>query len=321
MKLFLLLRYSFVILCFLLPKSVWAADSPNVIQLLNQMTQSFETLSYDGIFVHSESMRMNSMRVRHLLVDGRQYESLEDLDGDKVEVLRIGNQVICVYPDASMMNTQQQIGLPFKRFKKLESSRLNMGYNMEVDREKSRIAGRSAIQVRLIPKDHYRYGHVFWLDEGNGFLLKHDLITPDGNLLERIQFTSVNFSPDLKQEDFTPTKGSYSKHTIEKLPEHTIRQWKFDWLPAGFSLVWNDARILQHGVHMLLLSDGMATISVFVEPGVSQKPLSILGMGATIAGEKSVRVGKKLYLLTMVGEVPVSTIEKLMSVMMPRSNP
>jgi sigma-E factor negative regulatory protein RseB len=105
---------------------------------------------------------------------------------------------------------------------------------------------------------------------------------------------------------------------VESQPRRIKSLWQFDWLPEGFSLVWPEARSLNHGTSMLLLSDGMATISIFVEPTLQAKAMSMLSMGATIAGERSFKVDDQFYLLTMVGEVPEATIEKLMTVFMPR---
>ncbi|MFT6656762.1 MAG: sigma-E factor negative regulatory protein RseB [Marinomonas primoryensis] len=249
-----------------------------------------------------------------------EYESLVDLDGDKVEVLRIDEKIICVYPNAHVANLRTPRVPPFKRFKNVESNRLIKGYEMIVGTDVSRIAGRNVVTVKLVPKDQYRYGHQFWLDKENHFLLKHDMMKMDGQLLERIQFTSVNFTPDLKHDDFVPKKGSYSEPVLEVQPRRIKNLWRFDWLPEGFSLVWPEARALNHGTSMLLLSDGMTTVSVFVEPIMKPKALSILSMGATMAGERSIKVKDQLYLLTMVGEVPDVTIEKLMNVFMPRAD-
>ena len=292
--------------------------SSEVLQLLSDMTQSFSSLRYEGVFIHLEAMKMNSMRVRHDVMDGIEYESLVDLDGDKIEVLRVDDTVICVYPDATVASVSQPLVPPFKRFKDVDSNRLMQGYKMFVDPNVSRIAGRNAIGVKLIPKDKYRYGHEFWLDQENHFLLKHDMIKTDGKLLESIQFTSVNFSPDLKHEDFVPKQGSYSEHIVKDMPRQIKNLWNFDWLPTGFSLVWSEARALNHGTSMLLLSDGMATVSVFVEPTATVKNMSTFRTGATIAGERSFTIKDQLYLLTIVGEVPQATIEKLMMVFMPR---
>jgi sigma-E factor negative regulatory protein RseB len=326
MKLFMQLRIFLMALCLAVSSVMGASvvvasdTTPDALQLLRSMTQSFSTLSYDGVFVHSEAMNMNSMRVRHDLMGGIEYESLVDLDGDKVEVLRIDDKIICVYPNALVANMRTPLMPPFKRFKNVESDRLMKGYEMLVSPDVSRIAGRNVVKVTLVPKDQYRYGHQFWLDEKNHFLLKHDMMKTDGQLLERIQFTSVNFTPDLKHDDFVPREGSYAEPVVEVQPRRIKNLWQFDWLPEGFSLVWPEARSLNHGTSMLLLSDGMSTVSVFVEPTMKPKAMSILNMGATMAGERSIKVKEQLYLLTMVGEVPEATIEKLMTVFMPRQN-
>ncbi|WP_111640183.1 MucB/RseB C-terminal domain-containing protein [Marinomonas shanghaiensis] len=319
MRLFSLFHVFFTLVCLTISTvSLASSTTPDALHLLRSMTQSFSTLSYDGVFVHSEATNMNSMRVRHDLMGGVEYESLVDLDGDKIEVLRIDDKIISVYPNALVANTRAPLVPPFKRFKDVESERLIKGYDMIVGEHTSRIAGRNVVAVKLVPKDQYRYGHEFWLDKENHFLLKHDMMKTDGELLERIQFTSVNFAPDLKDKDFVPKEGSYAEPVVESQPRRVKNLWQFDWLPDGFSLVWPEARSLNHGTSMLLLSDGMATVSIFVEPTMKAKSMSIISMGATIAGERSIKVKDQLYLLTMVGEVPEPTIEKLMAVFMPR---
>lgn len=321
MRVFFQLRIIFIALCLVVSNVGMASTAaPDALQMLRSMTQSFSALSYEGVFVHSEAMNMNSMRIRHDVTGEIEYESLVDLDGDKVEVLRIDEKIICVYPNAHVANLRTPRVPPFKRFKNVESNRLIKGYEMIVGTDVSRIAGRNVVTVKLVPKDQYRYGHQFWLDKENHFLLKHDMMKMDGQLLERIQFTSVNFTPDLKHDDFVPKKGSYSEPVLEVQPRRIKNLWQFDWLPEGFSLVWPEARALNHGTSMLLLSDGMTTVSVFVEPIMKPKALSILSMGATMAGERSIKVKDQLYLLTMVGEVPDVTIEKLMNVFMPRAD-
>ncbi|TYL48596.1 MucB/RseB C-terminal domain-containing protein [Marinomonas sp. IMCC 4694] len=321
MKIFLPLRRVVLLFCVCASGASLAnITTSHALDLLRSMSQSFSTLSYDGVFVHSEASNINSMRVRHDLMAGVEYESLEDLDGDKVEILRIGDKVISVYPNSLVANMRSPLSTPFKRFRDVDGDRLVKGYEMVTDSQVSRIAGRNVVSVKLIPKDKYRYGHHFWLDEKNHFLLKHDMIKTDGQLLERIQFTSVNFDPDLKQGDFIPKKDRYSEPVLDTQPKRVKSHWQFDWLPEGFSLVWPEARSLESGASMLLLSDGVTTVSVFVESTEQPKALSIFNMGATIAGERTIRVEDKLYLLTMVGEVPEPTIEKLMTVLMPRSN-
>ena len=72
--------------------------------------------------------------------------------------------------------------------------------------------------------------------------------------------------------------------------------------------------------NMMLLSDGVSTVSVFVEETHQKRPQTFMNMGATVAGEQSIKVDDRTYLLTLVGEVPVITIQRLMAVMMPKQN-
>lgn len=306
---------TFVLMSFI---SVGAWATPSGLDWLSRMTDSFESLAYDGVFVHQEAGMMNSMRIRHGLIGGVDYESLEDLDGQRIAVIRADDSIICVFPDKEDYANGYLPGEPFKRFAKLDKERLSRAYDIRITDHSQRIASREAVKVKLMPKDEFRHGHKFWIDKDNGFLLKHDVLDHEGKLLERIQFTSVTFDPDLKEEDFTPSEEAYTRRFIEVEPQIVKRQWQFDWLPTGFELVWQDARQMNPHTNMMLLSDGMSTVSVFVEQTQQKRPQTFMNMGATVAGEQSINVDDKTYLLTMVGEVPAVTIQRLMAVIMPK---
>lgn len=298
--------------------AMWAA--PTGVEWLSRMTESFDSLSYDGVFVHQEAGMMNSMRVRRGLIGGVEYESLEDLDGQRIAVIRIDDSVICVFPEQDSHTLGFVPAEPFRRFQELDKEHLKQAYDIQIVDNSQRIASRHAVKLKLVPKDEYRYGHEFWIDKSTGFLLKHDVIGADNKLLERIQFTSVLFSPDLKEEDFTPNDDSYTQRFVEIEPQVVKREWHFDWLPDGFRLVWQEARQMNSTTNMMLLSDGLSTVSVFVEQTDKKRPQTFMNLGATIAGEKSIQVDDQMYLLTLVGEVPAQTIQRLMAVIMPGSN-
>lgn len=292
-------------------------SSTHAMTRLEQMTEAFTALDYEGVFIYANPKQINSIQVRHQHIAGVEYESLLDLDGDRVQVLRVGDRVICVYPDKNSAS-RAPILTSLQHFDNLPAAQLALGYRFVVAENVARIAGREAIEIKLEPKDEYRYGHIFWLDAQNNFLLKHVTLSTTGQPLERMQFTSVNFNTDLKVSDFAPNEGSYSKPLHEEPVRSIPNLWAFDWLPAGFEAVWPHARALNHGTSMMLLSDGMTSLSVFVEPSMKTKPMTIFSMGATLAGERSIKVGERLYLLTLVGEVPEATMTKLMSVFMPK---
>lgn len=294
-----------------------SAQENTGLSLMNRMVEAFSTLSYEGVFVRSHDSQMNSMQVRHSVIDGIEYESLLDLDGEKIEVIRIDDSVICVYPNMSFANNTDPITTPFKRFKEFNGDRLQKGYRFVVA-DQGLVAGRRAQKLELRPRDEYRYGHEFWLDIETGFLLKHDTLKSSGKVLDRVQFTSLNVSPNLTKNDFVPRMGTYAEHLIEVTPKSIVSSWVFDWLPAGFAPVWRGARQINDNASMMLLSDGMTSISIFIEATNERKPITIMSMGATIAGEKTSMMNGSPYLLTAVGEVPDATIRKLLTVIMPR---
>ena len=305
-----------ITLVSLLVTSVKAQENPGLV-LMNRMVEAFSTLSYEGVFVRSHDSHMNSMQVRHSVIDGVEYESLLDLDGEKIEVIRIDDSVICVYPNMSFANNADPITTPFKRFEEFNGERLLKGYNFVVTKQ-GLVAGRRAQKLELRPRDQYRYGHEFWLDIETGFLLKHDTLKSSGKILDRVQFTSLNVSPNLSENDFVPRMGTYAEHVIEVTPKSIPSHWVFDWLPAGFAPVWRGARQINDNASMMLLSDGMTSVSIFIESTKESKPLTVMSMGSTIAGEKTSMMNGKPFLLTAVGEVPDATIRKLLSVIMPR---
>ena len=83
--------------------------------------------------------------------------------------------------------------------------------------------------------------------------------------------------------------------------------------PKGFSVVMQVSRSMGRGatVNQMVLSDGLAAISVFIEPYDSQRghhpPPGAAQRGSiTVYGTRIAD-----YWLTAVGEVPVATLEQL----------
>jgi sigma-E factor negative regulatory protein RseB len=286
---------------------------------LVRMVESFSSVNYEGVFVRSQGNEMNSMRLRHIQIDGVEYESLVDLDGQRVEVIRVDNNVICVYPDISFANTTDPISTPLKQFKELNGDRLKEGYDFLVGNI-TLVAGRKAQRLTLSPKDDYRFGHDFWLDVETGFLLKHDTVDASKKVLDRVQFTDFSVDPNLTKQDFIPRMGFYAKHVVEVSPKEVPNKWRFDWLPNGFAPVWRDAHLMNDNTAMLLLSDGMTSISVFIEPTDIEQAYSVMQMGSTTAGEITRVFPSETLRVTIIGEVPPSTVEKLLMSFRQREN-
>ncbi|TBR37766.1 transcriptional regulator [Marinomonas agarivorans] len=297
----------------------WAQSHSDGFAMMDRMINAFSKLSYEGVFVRFNGADMDSMQVRHSMIDGVEYESLVDLDGSRIEVIRIGDSVICVYPNISFENNTAPVSAPFQKFKELNHERVRQGYEFAITDE-GLVAGRKAQKLELRPKDAYRFAHHFWLDINTGFLLRHDTLDESGNFLSKVQFTSLNTSPNLKKTDFVPRMGVYTEHVVRSTPKSVDGEWTFDWLPNGFSPVWDGEKQMEGKTSMMMISDGITSISVFIEPAQTTKSLSVTKMGQTLAGEKTYMMNGVPYLLTAVGEVPDITIRKLLSAIVPRKS-
>ena len=184
--------------------------------------------------------------------------------------------------------------------------------------EKSRIAGRSGRKVRIIPRDHYRYGYNLWLEEQSALLLKWELLDSNQNRLAKLMFTDLRLGSEVDLLELKSTSQLQDFKTLESsLPpgnslSHSKPNWQADKLPPGFHLTAHrqlgqqEQPVYEH----LVYSDGLAAVSVYVEgnrDGSLSKDTGISRMGTTHAFSRSADG----VLITVVGDVPAATVRAI----------
>ena len=291
-----------------------ADDSPAHDQL-QAMSQANRSLDYNGRFLYQFGAEVSTMEVSHAVIDGREYQRLTHLDGRLVEVLRRGDEVICVHADRSLTRMRQAQGGPMALAQRLADD-VPEQYNILVDGD-GRVAGRDATRIRVAPLDTHRYGYRLWLDHESHLLLKSEVVDGSGVALERVEFVSLNLAPALSEADFAIPE-SHRESALQPLPaDHAASrmQVKADWLPAGFDAAaqdWRSTDGKRKPVAAQGFSDGLAAFTVFVEAletdaveeGVSR-------VGPTVAVSRRLTAPSGPYLVTLVGEVPQSTAERV----------
>ena len=175
---------------------------------------------------------------------------------------------------------------------------------------KGRIAGKETQVLEMAPKDQYRYGFKFWLENETGLLLKCDMLDENRNIIEQLMFSELNFLDQLPATHI-PEHTDFQLIDLDHGREiQTESNWYARVLPEGFMLTQNSIKPSFHGegvVHHLVYSDGMASVSVFVEKQMPEKN-SLRGvstMGALNAYGHSIND----YHVTVIGEVPASTVK------------
>ncbi|KAA8705751.1 MucB/RseB C-terminal domain-containing protein [Pseudomonas cannabina] len=288
---------------------VQADDAQDAINRLAKVDQS---QSYQGAFVYERNGSFSTHRIWHRIADGKVQERLLQLDGSAQEVLRVGGLTQCVSGtlEAGVANPAVSTARAF------DVKRLSAWYDMKIV-GKSRVAGRPTTIVALAPKDQHRYGLELHLDNEAGLLLKSLLLSERGQLLERFQFTDLDTSSLLSEQTLKASDECKPVPVVKTKPEVAISPvaWRSDWLPPGFELSSSGVRkdpATQSSVTRLMYGDGLARFSVFIESvkGASSSDIRTQ-LGPTAAVSRRLTTPQGDMMVTVVGEVPMGTAERI----------
>lgn len=282
---------------------------------LERMSRAVHVLNYDGTFVYLHQGHLQTIRIVHGSDEKGERERLSTLDGPSREVLRDNDRVACISPDKPAMTVERRgPRRPFPMSLPAGTAQLDRYYNI-VLRGKDRVAGLRTVGIAVQPRDRLRYGYRIWLDEHSALPLRSQLIDGEGRVVEQLMFTALTVHKDVPP--------ALDGHQAEDRDSHWRRQsvsdgadqavdtgWQVTALPAGFhedARRWHVMTPGQVPMEHLVFSDGLATVSVFIE-GKGQAPGPAAGsshMGAVNAYSRVVEGHR----VTVVGEVPAGTVK------------
>lgn len=288
------------------------------------MAQAAHTLNYDGTFVYRNGDRIESMRIIHRASPDGGRERMYSLTGAAREVLRDSKKVICILPDnRSVVVAKSRPRSVALRVLDPEEG-VAKHYLLSV-REGERVAARNTVKILVNPRDEYRYEYRLWLDRVTGLLLKSELVGDSGRALEQIVYTDLKLPADIPDallepaisgEGFTWYRDDASQ---DYSPPDSGNDWSVGWLPEGFHMsdrVFDPTSLSRMPVEHLVYSDGLASLSVFIETlgSASERLEGHSNMGAINA------YGRVLgdFQITVVGEVPSITVERVADSVAPR---
>ena len=284
--------------------------------LLDQIQQAARTLNYSGIFTYQQGPLIESSRIAHIYHDGVEREKLEVLDGMQREYLRVNDEVQCLIPEYQTVLLEKQRRDRFPGLLLSDASRIGSHYEVSVDPKPARVAGRSCRIINITPRDQHRYGYRLCADSKNALLLKAQMLDQRGQVIEQVAFTQVNIGEPALPERFVPswsTQG-WSVQKPDKTPVDLAKLgWRID-APPGYMTALQVERSFARGnkAHQVVLSDGLATISIFIEPYSNERSDAYQPQGAARYGAVNLhgaRVGN--FWLTVMGEVPAETLARL----------
>lgn len=161
------------------------------------------------------------------------------------------------------------------------------------------VAGRLTQQLSLKPKDPLRLAHRFDLDAETGMALAMATAGADGQVLERFEYAQIQFGDVATETSYERSDEIYSRGRA---------------VIPGFFLMSEDPA---NGV--FVVSDGLATASIFVEPLPAGAPPGEGAVieGATLTYTRGVTGAEGRLLITVLGEIPVVTARMLADAVRP----
>jgi sigma-E factor negative regulatory protein RseB len=300
-----------------------AAEEPS--RWIARMNEALTSRNYDGTFSHWLGGRVEMLRIIHRVQDGAVAERLVSLDGSGREFIRNGLDLACYLPDKRTVLVERRPANEslLGGFPAINQQAANF-YDIK-ELQRTRFNRRDTRVISVSPKDEFRYGYRLWIDESTAMPLKTQLCDARGRVIEQIVFASLTlpahipdtaFKPDVSTEGFrwlrnhtTPSKES---------PENASFMWDALKLPPGFKMATRAAQAMpgsEGPVSHLVFTDGLASVSVFLEAGPKDPPSqqTITEESAQVGSSSvfsTVMGGRKV---TAVGEVPPETVRSIAS--------
>lgn len=287
---------------------------------LEQIQAAAERLSYSGTVVHQRGGEVRSSRLHHLF-DGQQtHERVQLLDGNPRELIRRGNEVQELLPEARRVRIVQRVRLDaFPALATRPAAEVLTVYRVQVGGVE-RVAGHDSRVLIVEPKDAHRFGYRLWVEQANRLLLKAQVLGPGQEVLEQVAFSEVRIGGKFDRTTLRPSWPT-TGWAVERSELRPLDPAQAGWTmapPPGFRVLHAVGRSAngERTRLQVVYSDGLASFSVFIEPMASQ---TVPGGAVLVDGPTSFvarRVGDSL--VTVVGEVPPQTVRAVAGSVQPR---
>lgn len=308
------------ILGVLLADVAAADESPRA--WLEKMNRAVDTLNYTGTLLHMHGKEADVLSVVHRVENGNITERITAQDDAGREMIRSQGQVQWIFPDRQSVLVERRGGragsvarlggrLP-------DYTAIGDDYYKIAFADGGRVAGRDTLGVAIRPKDSYRYGYKLWLDRATAMPLKTEVLSEDVEVVELLTFTSITLPTRIPKSAVQPSRviNSFARRNWDASGKDDNWAGEPDWivtkLPPGFRLMAQSAEASsggEVGLRHLVYSDGLATVSIFIDFAVAaaEQAEGLYQVGAANACTTTTQG----ILVTAMGEVPAKTVEQM----------
>ena len=289
----------------------------SVFDWLLRMHEASRRRAYIGTLVVSSGGSMSSSRVWHVCDGTQQMERVESLTGTPRSTFRRNDEVVTFSPQSRVAVTEKResLGL-FPHLLTSADAAIEQYYSAN-PQGSDRVAGFETDIVQLVPKDKLRFGYLIWSEKRTGLVVKLQTLDGQGKVLEQVAFSDLQLDAPVSMDQLSRMMGNTQGYKVESpaLVKTTpaAEGWRLAQEVPGFHSMSCYRRPSSAGPDALqwVFSDGLASVSLFIEPFDARRHVQegVQGMGATHALTRRLVARGGPWWLTLVGEVPVQTLQ------------
>jgi len=297
-----------------------STDPKEGLAWLSKMAAASNQLNYYGIFVYQHGSQSETSSIAHFVNPaGGVFERLETLDGPVREVVRSNDQVTCYLPGSKTVIIEQRNARLLPALLPENLAGITESYTVRVG-GRDRVAGHECQVITLEPRDNLRYGRQFCLETRSGLPLRVKALDEKNEAVESFAFTQLRIG------------GRFDRDKVKSRYAAKSRNWRIDrsalnvtekavesgWVvanqPPGFRKLMEVKRSIAgrpEPVAQIVYSDGLAAISVFIEPMPKDNKSAV---ERTLTYQGAVNIYTRTYadrMVTVLGEAPAATVMQI----------
>lgn len=305
-----------------MPVAPAEASATDIERWLIRLHEAPRNRAYAGTFVVTAGGDMSSARIWHVGEGDRQMERVESLTGTARTTFRRNDEVVTFLPTSRTVvhETREALGLFPNLLKKADASVTRIYRLRSIGQ--GRVAGLEADIVQLLPVDTLRFGYQIWTEQKTGLMLKLQTLDPSGKVLEQAAFSELQLEAPVSMAKLKALMDNTQGYRVVSphLRKTTAQEEGWELGPAvpGFAPMrcyrrGEGAAEPGRGALQCVFSDGLASVSLFVEPFEPNRHARMLSAHPPSLGATSLRVRQVgPWCMTAVGEVPAQTLDRLM---------
>lgn len=291
-----------------------ASNTADPLSWLTRAAQASRQASYEGVYVHTNGDRTSTVRIAHTNSAGEEHERIEPLDGATMEIVRRNEEMYCRFPDAKTVRLDPRItNRFFPAILSAPAETIAASYDVKLGKTE-RVLGYECQWIRLEARDQMRFSQRLCSEISSGLILRAKVLNPARQVIEQYTFTDLRIGPQAARADL---KSIFKARSRQWLTDGQARDetdnvdtgWMVSKAPAGFQKIAELKRTLpgrDKPVSQIVLTDGVASLSVFVEPAAAPRAIETSSEDGTTAFHAR-PMGEQV--VTVLGEVPLATAQ------------